>query len=115
MKQLVLLHGVPSDIKVPSVVGESSDKESSHHEAIAPRRFSWKSKPVSSSFTEELSSMDDSSSAQKPQVSHTKLERMELLFYAAACSHFCIFCPTSFSGLHRLDRHISQILYSNVT
>jgi hypothetical protein len=89
MKQLVLLHGVPSDVKVSSVVGETSDKESSHHETIAPRRFSWKAKPDSSSFTGELSSMDNSSSAQHRHVSHTKLKRIQLIFYAKACS----FCP----------------------
>lgn len=42
MKQLVLLHGVPSDVKVSSVIDETAQEELQNDEIIAARQVSWK-------------------------------------------------------------------------
>ncbi len=68
MKQLVLLHGVPSDVKVSSVFNEDSDREPLNHEGITARRSFWKSKPDSPTFPVTPGTPHVSSGAQAIQV-----------------------------------------------
>ena len=75
MKQLVLLHGVPSDVKVSSVIDEKAQEELQHDELIAARRVSWK-------IENELvlqprnRAVDDSSGTRATQVSQIKTQHL---------------------------------------
>ena len=75
MKQLVLLHGVPSDVKVSSVIDEKAEEELQHDKLIAARRVSWK-------IENELvlqprnRAVDDSSGTRATQVSQIKTQHL---------------------------------------
>ncbi len=73
MKQLVLLHGVPSDVKVSSVFNEDSDREPLNHEGITARRSFWKSKPPDSPTFPVTGTPHVSSGAQAIQVRRMSL------------------------------------------
>ena len=45
MKQLVLLHGISSDVKVSSVIDETGIKDPEIDQIFEARQFSWKSTP----------------------------------------------------------------------
>lgn len=116
MKQLVLLHGVPSDVKVSSVVDETSIKESRDYESITARRFSWKMDPLhpdSSTTPGQSSATDHSSSAHAPEVRHVWLYSCAyFLRRNVLLKSFAILNYTS--DLYRRHRHNSQILFGNM-
>ena len=47
MKQLVLLHGISSDVKVSSVIDETGNKDPESDQIFEARQFSWKGAPGS--------------------------------------------------------------------
>jgi hypothetical protein len=112
MKQLVLMHGVPSDVKVSSVVDETSIKESRDYESITARRFSWKIDPDSSAIPGEPRATDDSSGAHAPEVRHVSLYscadflRRNMLFSFVILNYI--------SDLFRRHGRNSQILFGNM-
>ena len=72
MKQLVLLHGVPSDMKVSSVIDEAAQEEL-NDEIIAARRVSWK---IENELVLQPTNraVDDSSGTRATQVSQIKTQ-----------------------------------------
>lgn len=70
MKQLVLLHGVPSDVKVSSVIDEAAQEELSD-EIIAARRVSWK---MDEEPALQPRAVDDASGSRATQVSQIKTQ-----------------------------------------
>jgi hypothetical protein len=70
MKQLVLLHGVPSDVKVSSVIDEAAQEEL-NDEIIAARRVSWK---MDEEPALQPRAVDDASGSRATQVSQIKTQ-----------------------------------------
>jgi hypothetical protein len=70
MKQLVLLHGVESDVKVSSVIDETAQEELQNDEMITARPVSWKMDIESEIKPRAL---DDSSGVRATQVSQLKI------------------------------------------
>ncbi len=68
MKQLVLMHGIPSDVKVSSALDETVNRESQNDHMFETRQFSWKSKHDTDSSRGSRASID-SVSARGSQVS----------------------------------------------
>ena len=104
MKQLVLMHGVPSDVKVSSVVDETSIKESRDYESITARRFSWKIDPDSSTIPGEPRATDDSSGAHAPEVRNVSLDSCAT-FYADTC-----FFHLSFSTIFQIFSDVTDVI-----
>jgi hypothetical protein len=70
MKQLVLLHGVPSDVKVSSVIDEAAQEEL-NDEIVAARRVSWK---MDEEAALQPRAVDDASGSRATQVSQIKTQ-----------------------------------------
>jgi hypothetical protein len=68
MKQLVLLHGVESDVKVSSVIDETAQEELQNDEMITARPVSWKM-----DIGSEIEPLDDYSGVRATQVSQLKI------------------------------------------
>jgi hypothetical protein len=71
MKQLVLLHGVPSDVKVSSVIDETAQEELQNDEIIAARRVSWK---IDDEPLLQPRAVDEASGSRATQVSQIKTQ-----------------------------------------
>ena len=97
VKQLVLLHGIPSDVKVSSVIDESDGEESQKDQlSMGARAVPWKVEPGTSSHNwrpREASfdnpssrrlTQDDASGSHAPQVRPIKT-----VFLSAAVSLIC--------------------------
>jgi hypothetical protein len=78
MKQLVLLHGIPSDVKVSSVIDETVNKEPQNDHMFETKQFSWKGKNASES-SREARRPTDFVGAQGSQVSQIN-------------SYYCVQC-----------------------